>query len=226
MRITRIVVMEYYGYTLVKFIIGFVIVITHLNLSGKTQLSQMTPVDFIGNFVLGGIIGGVIYSDSIPMHQYVVVLFIGVFLISLLNALSKRIHFFRAVTIGQPIPIIKEGRFLIDAISSKGNKIDILNVSSQLHAQGIPSFQEVNYAQIEPSGEITVVCDGAKMPSVIVMKDGKARIAELSSIEKDEAWLACQLKSAGIDPHEVFLAEFWNGKVSFILNNGEVKFSL
>ncbi len=226
MRITRIVVMEYYGYTLVKFIIGFVIVITHLNLSGKTQLSQMTPVDFIGNFVLGGIIGGVIYSDSIPMHQYVLVLFIGVFLISLLNALSKRIHFFRAVTIGPPIPIIKEGRFLIDAISSKGNKIDILNVSSQLHAQGIPSFQEVNYAQIEPSGEITVVCDGAKMPSVIVMKDGKTRIAELSSIEKDEAWLACQLKSAGIDPHEVFLAEFWNGKVSFILNNGEVKFSL
>lgn len=226
MRISRIVVMEYYGYTLVKFMIGFVIVITHLNLSGKTQLSQMTPVDFIGNFVLGGIIGGVIYSDSIPMHQYVLVLFIGVFLISLLNALSKRIHFFRTVTIGQPIPIIKEGRFLIDAISSKRNKIDILNVSSQLHAQGIPSFLEVTYAQIEPNGQITVVCDGAKMPSVIVMKDGKARIAELSSIEKDEAWLACKLKDAGIDPHAVFLAEFWNGKLSFILNNGEVKFYL
>ena len=88
MRVTRIVVMEYYGYILVKFIIGFVIVIMHLNLSGKTQLSQMTPVDFIGNFVLGGIIGGVIYSDSISMHQYVLVLFIRVFLISLLNALS------------------------------------------------------------------------------------------------------------------------------------------
>lgn len=57
--------MEYYGYVLVKFILGFAIVITHLNFSGKTQLSQMTPVDFIGNFVLGGIIGGVIYSDAI-----------------------------------------------------------------------------------------------------------------------------------------------------------------
>ncbi|MGP1190645.1 hypothetical protein ACJ8KY_23915, partial [Serratia sp. CY54781] len=81
--------MEYYGYILLKFVIGFVIVITHLNLSGKTQLSQMTPVDFIGNFVLGGIIGGVIYSDSIPLYQYVVVLLIGVGLISLLNAISK-----------------------------------------------------------------------------------------------------------------------------------------
>lgn len=217
--------MEYYGYTLVKFIIGFVIVITHLNLSGKTQLSQMTPVDFIGNFVLGGIIGGVIYSDSIPMYQYVIVLFIGVFLISLLNALSKRIHFFRSITIGQPLPIIKKGRFLIDVISSKRNKIDILNVSSQLHAQGIHSFQEVIYAQIEPNGQITVVCDGAKMPSVIVMKDGKARNVELSEIEKDEAWLTGRLKDAGIDKEEVFLAEFWNGKISFILKNGDVKSS-
>lgn len=217
--------MEYYGYTLVKFIIGFVIVITHLNLSGKTQLSQMTPVDFIGNFVLGGIIGGVIYSDSIPMYQYVIVLFIGVFLISLLNALSKRIHFFRSITIGQPLPIIKKGRFLIDVISSKRNKIDILNVSSQLHAQGIHSFQEVIYAQIEPNGQITVVSDGAKMPSVIVMKDGKARNVELSEIEKDEAWLTGRLKDAGIDKEEVFLAEFWNGKISFILKNGDVKSS-
>jgi uncharacterized membrane protein YcaP (DUF421 family) len=101
------------------------IVITHLNLSGKTQLSQMTPIDFIGNFVLGGIIGGVIYSDSIPLYQYVFVLLIGVCLISLLNAISKYVHFFREMTIGQPIPIIKKGRFLVETISNKSNKIDI-----------------------------------------------------------------------------------------------------
>lgn len=43
----------YYALVIVKFFIGFTIVITHMNLSGKTQLSQMTPIDFIGNFVLG-----------------------------------------------------------------------------------------------------------------------------------------------------------------------------
>ncbi len=117
--------MEYYGFVLVKFIIGFVIVITHLNLSGKTQLSQMTPIDFIGNFVLGGIIGGVIYSDSIPLYQYLIVLLIGVFLISLLNAISKHVNFFRSMAIGQPIPIIKKGRFLVENISDNKNKIDI-----------------------------------------------------------------------------------------------------
>ncbi len=140
--------MDYYGYVLLNFVIGFAIVITHLNLSGKTQLSQMRPVDFIGNFVLGKIIGVVIYSDSIPMYQYVIVLLIGVGMISLLNAISKHYHIFRSVTIGNQIPIIKNGRFLMENILTKQNKIDIFNLSSQLHSQGIHAFQEINYAQI------------------------------------------------------------------------------
>lgn len=214
--------MEYYGLVLVKFIIGFVIVITHLNLSGKTQLSQMTPIDFIGNFVLGGIIGGVIYSDTIPLYQYLLVLLIGVCLISLLNAISKNVHFFRSMAIGQPIPIIKKGRFLVEVISDNKNKIDILNVSSQLHAQGIHSFQEIYYAQIEPNGQITAVCEGAEMPSVIIMKDGKAREFALSEIEKDVQWLEEEMKKASLAYEDIFIAEFWSGLLTFILNDGEV----
>lgn len=215
--------MEYYGFVLVKFIIGFVIVITHLNLSGKTQLSQMTPIDFIGNFVLSGIIGGVIYSDSIPLYQYVLVLLIGVCLISLLNAISKHVDFFRDMTIGQPIPIIKKGKFLVETISNKKNKIDILNVSSQLHAQGIHSFQEIVYAQIEPNGQITAVSRGSEMPSVIIMKDGKVREYALSEIEKDARWLEDEMKKVSVTREDVFIAEFWSGRLTFILNDGEVK---
>lgn len=215
--------MEYYGYVLLKFIIGFIIVITHLNLSGKTQLSQMTPVDFIGNFVLGGIIGGVIYSDAIPLSQYVLVLLIGVCLISLLNSVSKRVNFFRSVTIGEPIPIIKKGRFLMENILQRRNKIDILSVASQLHTQGIHSFQEIIYAQIEPSGQLTVVCEGSKMPSLILMKNGKIRTSELKEIDKDESWLRDKMSDLAISPEDIFIAEFWDGKIMFILNNGDVK---
>ncbi|EHD22788.1 MULTISPECIES: DUF421 domain-containing protein [Brenneria] len=214
--------MEYYGLVLIKFVIGFCIVIMHLNLSGKTQLSQMTPVDFIGNFVLGGIIGGVIYSDSIPLHQYVVVLFIGVVLISSLNAVSKHVHLFRAIAIGNPLPIVKKGRFLMDNILHKKNKIDILNIASQLHAQGINAFQQVTYAQIEPGGQLTVVCDNAKMPSVIVMKDGKVRPEELKQIEKERDWLEKELKRHDLEAEDIFIAEFWDGKVMFILRDGTI----
>ncbi|MER1696207.1 DUF421 domain-containing protein, partial [Proteus mirabilis] len=192
--------------------------------SGKTQLSQLTPIDFIGNFVLGGIMGGVIYTDAIPLYQYVIVFLIGVFFISFLNYISKKFNFFRAVAIGNPIPIIKKGRFIMENITEKKNKIDILNITSRLHAQGIHSFQEVNYAQIEPDGQITVVCDGAKMPSIIIMKDGVIRASELEQIERDENWLNEEMKKQHIDnPEDVFLAEFWDGKVNFILQDGKIK---
>lgn len=214
--------MGYYGFVLLKFIVGFIIVIAHLNFSGKTQLSQMTPVDFIGNFVLGGIIGGVIYNDVIPMYQYIVVLLIGVSLISALNWVSRHVSVFRAVTIGEPIPIIKNGRFLMDNILSKQNKIDIMSVSSQLHTQGVHSFQQVRYAQIEPSGQLSIVCEGTRMPAVIVMQSGKSRPYELDSIEKDQAWLDEQLTELKIKPEDVFIAEFWGGKLNFILMNGDI----
>ncbi|MBY6329321.1 DUF421 domain-containing protein, partial [Providencia rettgeri] len=179
--------------------------------------------DFIGNFVLGGIIGGVIYSDTIPLYQYITILIIGVLFISSLNFLTKKFNFFRNVAIGNPIPIIKKGQFIMENILKKGNKIDIINISSRIHAQGIHSFQEIYYAQIEPDGQLTVICDEKNMPSVILMKDGIVRNSELDSIERDEEWLMQQIELQGIaSVDDIFLAEFWRGEVSFILRDGKI----
>ncbi|MEX6399695.1 DUF421 domain-containing protein, partial [Providencia hangzhouensis] len=198
-------------------------VITHMNLSGKTQLSQMTPIDFIGNFVLGGIIGGVIYSDTIPLYQYVTILIIGVLFISFLNFLTKRFNFFRNVAIGNPIPIIKKGQFIMENILEKANKIDLINISSRIHAQGIHSFQEIYYAQIEPDGQLTIICDEKNMPSVILIKEGVIRSYGLESIERDEAWLMQQIELQDIESiNDIFLAEFWRGEVTFILRDGKI----
>jgi uncharacterized membrane protein YcaP (DUF421 family) len=217
------ILMEYYLWVLAKFLVGFLIVILHLNFTGKTQLNQMTPVDFIGNFVLGGIIGGVIYNEDIPIYQYVIVLLIGVSLISLLNWICKHVSFFRMFAIGEPIPIMKDGRFLMDNILRKRNKIDILNVASLLHAQGVTSFQEVNYAQIEPSGSLTVLTDKGKYPSLILFKDGEVRTTELQQINKDEKWLEQKMQQQHLAKDDLFLIEFWEGRLNFILRSGEVK---
>lgn len=214
--------MEYYMLVLVKFLIGFLIVMTHFNLSGKTQLSQMTPIDFIGNFVIGGIIGGVIYSDAIPLYQYITVLIMGVILISLLNSVSKRIQFFRTITIGEPITIIKDYRLLMENIRNKRNKIDILGVLSHIHAQGIHSLQAIKYAQIEPSGQITLVCDEDKVPSCIVMKESKVQEEAIEKIGKTPEWLLHKITTCQLAIEDIYLAEYWEGNISFILMDGEV----
>lgn len=215
--------MEYYVMVLVKFLIGFLIVILHLNFSGKTQMNQMSPVDFIGNFVLGGIIGGVIYNQDIPLLQYIIVLLIGVLLISLLNWVCKHVWFFRSFAIGEPITIIKDGRFVMKNILEKNNKVDILNIASILHSQGITSFQEVSYAQIEPSGSLTAITEKGKYPSLILFKNGEYRVPDLHKIDKDTDWLKQQLQEQGLAEEDVYLVEYWDGKLNFILHNGEVK---
>lgn len=216
--------MTYYICVLIKFCIGFLIVIGYMNLSGKTQLSQMTPVDFIGNFVLGGIIGGIIYNEQISFRQYIIVLILGIALIYALNFVTRKFSLFRAMAIGNPIPIIKNGKFLMNNIRSKSNKIDILGVASLLRAQGILSFDKINYAQIEPGGQITVVCDEDSIPAVILVKDGSIISYGLGEIDKDERWLREKIRAAGVkNIQDIFFAEYLNDEIKFILNNGDIK---
>lgn len=212
--------MHYYIGILIKFAIGFTIVIAHMNLSGKTQLSQFTPIDFIGNFILGGIIGGVIYSDTIPLYQYVIVLLIGIFFISGLNALTRKIAAFRSMTIGKSIPIIKDGQFLTETIKKNQNRIDLSNLASQIHCQGIKSLQLIYYAQIEPSGQLTVFCNKKDLPSLILIAQGMIISHNLEQIGKDKEWLIAELERKNMKAEDVFVAEFWDGKLNFTQADG------
>ena len=214
--------MMFYVWVLIKFIVGFLIIIAHMNLSGKTQLSQMTPVDFIGNFVLGAALGGVVYSDTIPFHEYLLVLLMGVAFISVLNYLTKRFSAARTVAIGDPIPIIKDGKLLVGKIMSKSNKLDILNISTQMHSQGILSFQDIHYAQIEPNGALTAFCDSEKIPSVILMNGTNIRADVLKENNLDVEWMEREIKKRSLDAEKIFIVEYWKEKLSFIMTDGTV----
>lgn len=217
--------MHYYVGVLLRFAIGFAIVIIHMNLSGKTQLSQFTPIDFIGNFILGGIIGGVIYNDSIPLLQYVFLLLIGCGFVSGLNFLTKKISVFRSMAIGRSIPIIKDRQFLTETIQKNKNRIDLPTIASQLHAQGIKSLQLVYYAQIEPSGQLTVFCDKKDLPSLILIAQGCIFSHNLEQIGKDKEWLLAALEQNQTTLEDVFVAEFWDEKLSFTLVDGRWHFA-
>lgn len=58
--------MDYTTVTL-KFAIGMLCLILQINLFGKKNLAPSSPIDQIQNFVLGGIIGGIIYNESITV---------------------------------------------------------------------------------------------------------------------------------------------------------------
>ncbi|MFR2062489.1 MAG: hypothetical protein ACLS37_11795 [Alistipes sp.] len=50
----------------VKLLIGMLGLILFLRISGKTQMAQLTPLDSVNSFVLGALVGGVIYNPDTP----------------------------------------------------------------------------------------------------------------------------------------------------------------
>ena len=57
--------MNMYLLVSIKFLLGILVMILQINILGKYEFSVNTPLNQIQNYVLGGIIGGVIYNNSI-----------------------------------------------------------------------------------------------------------------------------------------------------------------
>lgn len=59
--------MSNYGLIALKFVVGMIMMILQINLLGKVEFARNTPLNQIQNYVLGGIIGGVIYNPAITI---------------------------------------------------------------------------------------------------------------------------------------------------------------
>ncbi|MHC5310011.1 DUF421 domain-containing protein [Myroides sp. LJL116] len=215
-----------YLYLLLKLLIGFLIIILYLNFTGKTQVSQMNAIDLIGNFILGGIIGGVIYSPNISMLQFLICLFMAIAIIYSLNLLVKKTNVFRSFAIGKPIVLVKDGKFCLDAIKNKQNKVDMVSLASNLRILGFDTFSKVNFLQIEPNGQLSVRPNTKEscLPGYIFYVHGVLDQEFLAQIEKDEAWVMHCLKTAGIDSLEkVYLIELFEDKLFVLCQDGELK---
>jgi len=213
----------FYAYAFIRLLTGFVFVLIYFYLSGRTQLSQINTIDLMGNFILGGVVGGVIYTDQGSYLHYVGILILTVMIMLAVSYGSRKFYWLRRIAIGLPIPIIRDGRFLMDNIAQKKNKVDMLNVVSQLNAQGIASFEDIYYAQIEPSGMVTAVADAAKLPSTIIISVGQIMHEGLKSIGKTEQDLAADMRRYRLkEPGDIYLAEYKNGSFRYITNKGSV----
>lgn len=204
---------DLYLIVLIKLVISFSILISYMSFIGKTQITQFNAIDFIGNFVFGAVVGGSIYNMTLPLTQFVLLLMLSVLFMWFLNYLSRRFILFRKVTVGDPIVIIRNGRFVLNEIERKKRKIDIFRVLSQLHCMGFHSFKDVYYAEIQTDGLIAAIKDAATAPSEIFIHRGVIldRVIEDYNLNKEQ--LEQLLSSHEIELKNIFLAEYYGEKL-------------
>ena len=198
-----------------KLLLGLLAIALIINKSGKGNLAPTSAMDQVQNYVLGGIIGGVIYSPSVTIFQFAIVLIIWALLIIGLRLLKTKNHAFRRFIDGAPVIVINRGK--IDIAACKKAKITAHELAFKLRKEGVYYIREVKRAVLEQNGELIIVLAGEENPKYPVITDGIIQKSVLEDVDKSEEWLLGELQKAGYsNPSEVFLAEYENAQMKVI----------
>ena len=212
----------FYLNVFLKLLLGLVSLVLIINKSGKGNLAPSTPMDQVQNYVLGGIIGGVIYSPSVSILQFAVVLGIWAFLIIGMRKLKTKSHAFRIFIDGAPIVIIKHGE--VDVEACRKAKITASEVAFKLRREGIYYVRDVKRAVFEQNGELIIVLKDEENPKYPIITDGIIQSSVLDDIGKTEEWLMAELQRAGYhSASEIFLAEYEKGQLKLVPYSQEKK---
>ena len=200
---------------LIKLVLGLFSLVFVINVTGKGNLAPNSAIDQIQNYVLGGIIGGVIYNSSISILQYAVILIMWTILILTLKWLNNNVHFVKRLIDGKPTLLIKNGKIDPEACRSVG--LSAADVALKLRSQGIFQMKQVKRAMQEQNGQLIVVQMGDENPKYPVVTDGVVQVEVLESIGRSEEWLLDNLSKQGHDNvANIFIAEYDKGAVTVV----------
>ena len=192
---------------LIKLALGLVSLVFVINVTGKGNLAPNSAIDQIQNYVLGGIIGGVIYNSSITILQYAVILIMWTILVLLLKWLTNNVGFVKQMIDGKPTMLIKNGEIDPEACRSVG--LSASDVALKLRSQGIFQLKEVKRAVQEQNGQLIVVQNGDENPKYPVITDGVIQSDVLDTLSLTEEWLIDHLNKQGYDNvANIFIAEY------------------
>ena len=200
---------------LIKLALGLVSLVFVINVTGKGNLAPNSAIDQIQNYVLGGIIGGVIYNSSITILQYVEILIMWTILVLLLKWLTNNVGFVKQMIDGKPTMLIKNGEIDPEACRSVG--LSASDVALKLRSQGIFQLKEVKRAVQEQNGQLIVVQNGDENPKYPVITDGVIQSDVLDTLSLTEEWLIDHLNKQGYDNvANIFIAEYDKGQLSVV----------
>ena len=187
---------------------------------GKRQISQLSFFEYIAGMTIGDIAAQVSTGlDSKFFHGVFAILIFAVvpFLTGILSLKNKAARDFFE---GKSTVLIKDGKILEDNLKKEKYTSDEL--LELLRGKSAFSVAEVEFAVLEPSGELNVLLKkdsqpltakdvGLKVPNEkepqTVIMDGNVLDEPLSASGHNRAWLHSELEKLGVVIENVFLAQ-------------------
>ena len=200
----------------IKLTIGFIALVVFMNLNGRSQLAPTSTEDQIGNYVLGGIIGGVIYNPSITIVQFLIVLLIWGLLMTTIDFLKNSNKNVKKMIDGQIVYLIKGGKMITENFAQA--TLSIPDFYTKLRTKGIFKVSEIEDAFMESNGQLIVIQKNDENYANLLISEGKILQENLEHIGKDDKWLWEELAKYNVsDINDIFLVEYDGDDKLFIV---------
>ena len=198
-----------YLLVLAKLALGLLCLIVQINLLGKGNLAPTSATDQVQNYVLGGIIGGVIYSSAISVIDFLLELVAWTLLVLLLKLIKANNRRVKEIVDGTPAILIERGKILMDECMRHGMLAH--DIMLKLRMTGVYYVKDVKRAVLEPNGQLTVIQYGEQNARYPIILDGQVDEDILELIDKDRDWLKGELSMAGYEPKDIYIGEYKDG---------------
>ena len=204
----------------VRTIILYFCIMVGLRLMGKRQIGELEPSELVMTMMISDLAAVPMQDFGIPLLSGLVPILTLLALSLLLSQLSLRSLRLRTLLCGTPVVLIRRGQLQQSAM--RKNRFTIDELMEELREQGISRIEDVKYAVLENSGQLSVFPWTAQQPPtaeqlgldleddvtlpVVLINDGRILRRNLTACGRNEAWLRKQLSREKVSsPREVFL---------------------
>lgn len=207
--------MDNYSLIIIKFVLGMLCLILQINLLGKGNLAPTSAIDQVQNYVLGGIIGGIIYNSEISVLEFIMVLLIWTLIVFIVKFAKDHNIWVRRIIDGRPQILIQNGKVLVENCMRAG--ISANDLMFRLRGHGIYEVVKVKSGILEQNGQLVIIENDEANVRFPLINDGQINIDVMELIHHDEQWVFEQIHKAGYDSvDDIYLGEYINGKLTLI----------
>ena len=218
--------------------IGMVLLLFFVaKLSGKKQVAQLSYFDYISRISLGGIAAIMVVDLRVNFLYGVLAIIVWIGITYTLDFIALKSKIFRDFIEGKGIVLIKDGKIMEENLKKEQFTTDML--LKQLRSKNVFKFADVEFAVLEPTGEVNILLKrnmqpvtlkdlhekipNEKEPQTVIM-DGKILNEPLATLGLSPAWLLSQLEKQGFSIDNVFLAQVDSyGQVTVDLYDDKIK---
>lgn len=204
---------------IVRSFIGFFSLLIFARIIGKEQISQLNFFDYVLGITIGSIAATLTTDLSSRAWPHWVGLLTWAVLGILMEMISTKWRYAAKYLEGEPAIVIMNGKIMENVLRKM--KYRISEILELLRNKGVFDLNQVDFAIIEPNGQISVLLKPEYLPltptdlnvkvspsgiSTELVYDGIIIEENLRQLNKDKNWLLEELKKQGIkDISEVFL---------------------